>query len=325
MRAPEFWRGGTQSGAILSTLLSPLGCLYGYSVRLRQLRARPFRARARVICVGNLSAGGTGKTPIAIALARLLLARGANVVFLTRGYGGTLRGPAEVTKAHRAEDVGDEPLLLRAIAPTIVSRDRKSGARMCDAKGADVIVMDDGHQNFDIAKDLSLVAVSSGSLGNGKLIPAGPLREPMAQGLARADAVIVTGGDPRIDFSRPLLRSRLVAEEEESFRGVRVFAFAGIGEPDRFFEMLKAMGAVIAGSRAFADHHPFADGEIAALRLAAKEPGANLVTTEKDYVRLSEAQREGITPIRVRAIFENADAIEALLDRVYRSAKQQGA
>lgn len=326
MREPQFWRGKTAGAAILSTLLSPLGHAYGYSVRIREARANPARPKARVVCIGNLTAGGTGKTPLAIALAKRLQARGAMVVFLSRGYGGKLKDAVEVTAAHRAEDVGDEPLLLRAVAPTIVSRNRKSGARMCDALGADVIVMDDGHQNFQIAKDLSIVVVGGGGFGNGKLIPAGPLREPVARGLARADAVILSGGgEHTLSFTGPVLRSHIVPENDESISGARVFAFAGIGEPDRFFDTLKVLGATLAGSRAFPDHYPFADGDIAALRSAASERNARLITTEKDFVRLSETQRKDIEPLRIRAVFDDEDALEALLDRVYPSAKQQGA
>jgi tetraacyldisaccharide 4'-kinase len=318
MREPAFWRGKTAGAAFLSTLLSPLGHLYGYSVRLNEARANPARPKARVVCIGNLTAGGTGKTPLAIALAKRLQARGAMIVFLSRGYGGKMKDAVEVTAAHRAEDVGDEPLLLRTVAPTVVSRNRESGARMCDALGADVIVMDDGHQNFQIAKDLSIVVVGGGGFGNGKLIPAGPLREPVARGLARADAVILSGDfrEP-LSFTGPVLRSRIVPEDGEALLGVRVFAFAGIGEPDRFFDTLKALGSNVVGSRAFPDHHPFTDQEIAAFHLAASENGARLITTEKDFVRLSETQREGIAPLRIRAVFDDEDALEALLDRVY--------
>jgi tetraacyldisaccharide 4'-kinase len=320
MREPAFWRGKTAGAAILSTLLSPLGLAYGCSVRLNEARAKPARPKARVVCIGNLTAGGTGKTPLAIALAKRLQARGANVVFLSRGYGGKTKDAVEVTAAHPAEDVGDEPLLLRAVAPTIVSRNRELGARMCDKIGADVIVMDDGHQNFQIAKDLSIVVVGGGGFGNGKLIPAGPLREPIARGLARADTVILSGGGGHaLSFPGPVLRSRIVPEDGEALSGARVFAFAGIGEPDRFFDTLKALGSNIAGSRAFADHHPFTDQEIAALHLAASEKNARLITTEKDFVRLSEKQREGIAPLRIRAVFDDEDALDALLDRVYPS------
>ncbi len=318
MRAPEFWRGKSAGAALLSALLSPLGHVYGCSVRLREARAKPARPKARVVCIGNLTAGGTGKTPLAIALAKKLQARGAKVVFLTRGYGGKTKGAVEVRAAHRSEDVGDEPLLLKTAAPTVVSPNRELGARMCDAMGADVIVMDDGHQNFQIAKDLSIVVVGGGGFGNGKLIPAGPLREPVARGLARADAVILSG-DFRyaLSFTGPVLRSHIVPEDDEGLSGARVFAFAGIGEPDRFFDTLKALGANVAGSRDFPDHHLFSTHEIAALREAASEKDARLITTEKDFVRLSETQREGIAPLRIRAVFDDEDALEALLDRVY--------
>src|SRR5579863_3994588 len=188
MRAPDFWRN-RGAGALL---LAPLGALYGASVAFKARHARPFDPEIPVICVGNLTAGGSGKTPIAIALADMLRAQGHTPYFLTRGYGGSTKGPALASRGHTARVMGDEALLLARTAPTIVARDRAAGARMAKDKGATVIVMDDGHQNFSLRKTLSLVVVDGESgFGNALQIPAGPLREPVTQGLARADAVIV--------------------------------------------------------------------------------------------------------------------------------------
>jgi len=319
MRPPEFWNGTGSGARILSTLLTPLGCLYGFSVRARQMRSRPLRAGARVLCVGNLTAGGTGKTPIAIALARILMARGRRIAFLSRGYGGRLAGPVQVDPAHHtAADVGDEPLLLAAAAPTVVARDRKEGAHLCDAMGAEIIVMDDGHQNFQLTKDLSLVVVSGKEgFGNGGIVPAGPLREPVSQGLARADAVIVMGnGDPAMSFGGPVLRARTVPRSPEALRGANVFAFAGIADPERFFDLVAAAGAKLLGRQAFGDHHPFTKREISALKQAAENLGARLVTTEKDYVRLDYASRQGIEHVPVTAEFDDTAKIASLLDRL---------
>lgn len=320
MRAPEFWT--RPNGGALSALLSPLGALYGLSVRLRQAKARPYRPKARVICVGNLTAGGSGKTPIAIALARICAGRGLKPVFLSRGYGGHLKGPILVDPLrHAAADVGDEPLLLAATAPTVVARDRAQGARLADSLGADVIVMDDGFQNFQIVKDLSLVVVDAATgFGNGHLIPAGPLREPVVQGLARADAVVLMGdGDPAIVFAGPILRARVGAAAPEALSGRNVFAFAGIGNPARFFALLRREGATLVGAQAFADHHAFSEAELVACRLEAEKRGALLVTTEKDYFRLEPHMREGLVPIPIFATFEDDGAsLNALLDRVLR-------
>jgi tetraacyldisaccharide 4'-kinase len=312
MRTPEFWnRGGAAA-----TLLAPLGALHGLSVAWKAQHAKPYRAQAKVICVGNLTAGGSGKTPVALAIAGLLRAKGQKVFFLTRGYGGSEAGPAEVKPGDRAEQMGDEALLLSQAAPTIVARDRARGAALAGARGADVIVMDDGHQNFAVAKDLSIVVVDGESgFGNGRMIPAGPLRESVRQGLKRADAVIVMGrGNPDLEgYQGPLLNARLVPEGD-FLQGKRVFAFAGIGRPEKFVATLKAAGALVMATQFFADHHPFQPGEIAALR--ARAGGAQLVTTEKDFVRLKERDRAGMAVLKVQARFDDPEVLDALLDRI---------
>lgn len=313
MRAPEFWNHDDWR----SRLLAPLGWLYGASVAWKHRNAAPYRSSAAVVCVGNLSVGGTGKTPVAIAVARTLQARGRRPVFLSRGYGGRLRGPIEVTPENSAADVGDEPLLLRHTAPVVVARDRAEGARLAQTLG-DTIVMDDGHQNFALAKDLSLVVADGETgFGNGRVVPAGPLREPVAQGLARADAVIVTGqGDPQLKgFARPILRAHLV-QHGADISGKRVVAFAGIGRPDKFFHALESQGACLAATKSFGDHHAYTQAEIARLISKARSENALLVTTEKDFVRLTPAEREGIVALPVRAAFDRPEDLAALLDRL---------
>jgi tetraacyldisaccharide 4'-kinase len=300
---------------LAARLLAPLGALYGASVALKAKFARPFQCGLPVICVGNLTAGGSGKTPIAIAIAERLRARGEKPYFLTRGYGGRERGPAIALRAHSAEQMGDEALLLARAAPTIVARDRATGAMLAKEKGASVIVMDDGHQNFALRKTLSLVVVDGQSgFGNGFQIPAGPLREPVRQGLDRADAAIVMGdGQPDLqDFSGPVLRSHLKVEGE-AFAGKSVFAFAGIGRPEKFVASLEESGAQVMGSCFFDDHHPYTEDDILQLKAIAGE--TQLVTTEKDFVRLSVAQREGIRLLKASAMFDDPAALDALLDR----------
>ncbi|MEI7790077.1 MAG: tetraacyldisaccharide 4'-kinase [Alphaproteobacteria bacterium] len=312
MRAPDFW----QRPSMAAALLAPLGWLYGASVAFKARTARPFDPGMPVICVGNLTAGGSGKTPIAIAIAEMLRARGHKPYFLTRGYGGSEHGPALASRGHSAAVMGDEALLLARTAPTIVARDRAAGARLAKEKGATVIVMDDGHQNFSLRKALSLVVVDAETgFGNGYQIPAGPLREPVAQGLTRADAVIFVGdGEPDMGgYSGPVLRARLKAEGD-AFAGKAVFAFAGIGRPEKFFASLEDSGATVTGSCFFPDHHPYSEDEIIQLRAVAGE--AMLVTTEKDFVRLSTTQREGIRMLKITAVFDDAHAIERLLDSI---------
>jgi tetraacyldisaccharide 4'-kinase len=311
MRAPDFW----QQGGALAALLSPLGVLHGASVAFKAARARPFDSGLPVVCVGNLTAGGSGKTPIAIAIAGLLRDRGHRPWFLTRGYGGTMRGPAVASRGHSASVMGDEALVLARTAPTIVARDRAAGARLAREKGASILVMDDGHQNFALRKSLSLVVVDAETgFGNGRQIPAGPLREPIDQGLARADAVVLVGeGVPDLkNFRGPVLRARLKADGA-AFAGKDVFAFAGIGRPEKFVTSLEDSGANITGTCFFDDHHPYAEDEILQLKVVAGDSA--LVTTEKDFVRLTTAQREGIRVLKVAAEFDDKAAMEGLLDR----------
>ncbi|HWA68815.1 MAG TPA: tetraacyldisaccharide 4'-kinase [Rhizomicrobium sp.] len=313
MRAPDFWR---TRGAV-ARLLAPLGMLHGLSVALKARHGRD--AGVPVICIGNLTAGGSGKTPIAIAIASALRIRGCTPFFLTRGYGGSERGPAMASRGHSAQTMGDEALLLARHAQTVVARDRADGARLAKEKGADVLVMDDGHQNFSLHKNLSLIVVDAETgFGNEFQIPAGPLREPVKQGLARTDAVVLVGdGSPDLQgFRGPVLRAHLAAESA-GFANKSVFAFAGIGRPEKFVASLQDGGAEITGSCFFADHHPYADGEIAQLKKLAGN--SLLVTTEKDFVRMSVQQREGIKVLKVAAKFDEPEALARLLDTLLAS------
>jgi len=311
MRAPDFWRQPNPFAA----LLAPLGALYGLSVAWKAKLAKPFDPGLPVICVGNLTSGGSGKTPVAIAIADHLRAKGHTPFFLTRGYGGSERGPAMALRVHSAAQMGDEALLLARAAPTIVARDRAAGARLAKDKGATVLVMDDGHQNFALRKSLSLVVVDAETgFGNGFQIPAGPLREPVAQGLSRADAVVLVGnGNPDLGtFPGPDLRAHLKVDGD-AFAGKPVFAFAGIGRPEKFVASLEDSGAELVGSCFFDDHHPYTEDEITQLRMIAGE--AQLVTTEKDFVRLTVADREGIRLLKAAALFDDSAALDGLLDR----------
>jgi tetraacyldisaccharide 4'-kinase len=320
MQAPAFWR----QGGPLAALLAPAGRLYALAGRLRRALVRPARAACPVICVGNLTAGGSGKTPTALALAERLVALGRRPVFLTRGYGGRERGPLRVDPArHDALAVGDEPLLLAARAPTVVARDRAAGARLAATLG-DVIVMDDGFQNPGLAKDLALLVFDGGAgLGNGRCIPAGPLREGLAEGLARAQGCVLIGADATGLAARlsalPLLRASLEPAARD-LAGRRVLAFAGIGRPEKLFATLRDLGAELVATRGFPDHHPYGAAELAALRAEAAAAGAVLVTTAKDLARLPPAERQGVTALAVRLVFADRDA----LDRLLRGALRRG-
>jgi tetraacyldisaccharide 4'-kinase len=268
--------------------------------------------------------GGAGKTPVVVAIVRMLQAQQLRPVILSRGYGGRIKDATFVDLAvHRAADVGDEPLLLASTAPVIVSGDRRRGAELADVHGVDVIVMDDGHQNFMLEKDLSVILVDAASgFGNGRLLPAGPLREFVHNGLARADAVVLVGsGDPALPgYSGPKLHARLVPSGGSDFSGHKLVAFAGIGQPEKFFATLRTLDAELVDTVSFGDHHNFSAAEIARLKAKAKGKNALLVTTEKDYVRLTPAEREGVSALPVHAVFDEPDALQNLLDGAVKMA-----
>jgi tetraacyldisaccharide 4'-kinase len=313
---PEFWE---RRGA-LPTLLAPLGWAYGAASRLRRAVVKPWQAPIPVLCVGNLVVGGAGKTPVAIDMAERLIKRGARPHLLSRGYGGTLAGPIQVDPArHGYREVGDEPLLLARVAPTWIARDRAAGAKAAIAAGATVLVLDDGFQNPSLVQDLKLVVIDSRyGFGNGYALPAGPLREPAASGLARADAVVVMGeGEPpfaRLPGGPPVLRAHLVLRgSTPALRGARVVAFAGIGRPQKFFEFLDRLGASVVARHAFADHGPYSVTALDPILAEAARMSALVLTTEKDWVRIPAEVRERIAPVPVTIRWEDAAAIETLL------------
>lgn len=336
MREPAFWRtdGGRGSGALARALLSPLGHIYAWATARRIRKARPYACGIPVICVGNLTLGGTGKTPVTQTLLRHIKAMGHDPASLSRGYGGRLKGPLKVAgDRHDARDVGDEPLLLSRAANAWISRDRPAGARAIVKSGADVIVMDDGHQNPALHKDLSIVVVDgTAGWGAGTVFPAGPLREPVAEGLARADAVIVVTDHPEhmpdynqlglADLEIPVLQAWLTPDGPPP-DGALV-AFAGIGRPQKFFDALKAAGAHLAETAAFPDHHTYTQGDLKRLTALAAAHQAILITTDKDHMRLGPQDRERILSWPVKAEFANLAALDALLRRAMDAAGREG-
>ena len=324
MRAPDFWSRPPEAPGLAARLLAPASALWKLATR-RRLRRAGQTVGAPVICVGNLTAGGSGKTPTAIALVEALKTSQLHPAVVSRGYGGRLIGPVCVDPAlHDASDVGDEPLLLAAFAPVFVARDRASACRKAVEAGADVLVLDDGFQNPSPAKDLSLVVVDAGyGFGNGRVIPAGPLREPVPEGLSRADAVIAVGTSlerAQLVNTWPPLAELPVLEANIAplatgmdWEGLRVLAFAGIGRPQKFFETLRGQGAEIASTRAFPDHAAYHPRLLARLETEARSLQAQLVTTEKDAVRLPESFRRNVLVLPVRLHLEDQGAINTLL------------
>lgn len=314
MRQPDYWWRNTRGANLAAMALAPLGFLYGASVAWKSRQSHPWRAAIPVICVGNLTVGGSGKTPVAIAIARLLQQHGVSPAFLSRGYGRTGSNSIVVAESHGASHVGDEAVLLSRVAPTIVSADRAAGARIAETIGVQCIIMDDGYQNFSLRKDLSFLVVDGQTgFGNGRVVPAGPLREPVRQGLKRAGAVVIMGdGDPPLTGYRgPVLRARLLPLER--FDHGRVVAFAGIGRPEKFFTTLAQAGATLVETHRFSDHHIYSAMEIARLRNRAAEAGATLATTEKDFVRLPPYERKGVAVLYVRATFDDKAGLTTLL------------
>jgi tetraacyldisaccharide 4'-kinase len=315
MREPAFWHAPK---SWKSHLLRPLGALYG-AIATQRLRRKGFDAGIPVFCVGNYHVGGAGKTPTVLALTRILRELGETPVVLSRGYGGRLRGPVMVDPArHDAADVGDEPLMLAPHVPVAVSRERIDGVALAKSRRASVILMDDGFQNPSIAKDASLIVIdSSRGLGNGFVFPAGPLRAPLQPQLARTDALIVVGegaasGPVAAEIASRdglVLSAHLVpdAASLDRLKGKRVLAFAGIGDPQRFFRMLRAAGIEVVRERSFADHHLFSEREIESLVADAGRDQLTLVTTEKDFARLRGA---GEVPALIRDIVPFKVALE---------------
>jgi tetraacyldisaccharide 4'-kinase len=318
---------------VLASALSPFGALYGRIAAGRMAQSEPYRASLPVICVGNFTAGGGGKTPTAIAIAKGLKNLGETPVFLTRGYGGKSEGPLIVAKTMSASEVGDEPLLLAEHAPVVVSADRAAGAKFIEGSGlgATVIVMDDGFQNNQIAKDLSLiVADASLGIGNGLVMPAGPLRAPLAAQLARADALMLIGegskGDPLAksfaSAGKPVLKARLVPRGDPRWLSVLpVIGFAGIANPKKFYKTLSENGARLYATRSFPDHHIFTEGQAKHLLKWSRDWNSMLVTTEKDWVRLPEDDgtalgelRHRSRPFPVAVEFADPEAVKVLVE-----------
>ncbi|WP_428377301.1 tetraacyldisaccharide 4'-kinase [Lichenicoccus sp.] len=327
MRAPAFWASATPG--LRAHLLRPGARLFEAITRRRL--ARPgWHAPVPVLCCGNLTVGGAGKTTLTLDLLSRLRARGVVVHALTRGYRGTVRGVVRVDPAqHDAAQVGDEPLLLAAIAPTWVGADRAASARAAIAAGARCLVMDDGMQNPTLVQDCTLLVIDGAAgFGNGCVLPAGPLREPVAAGAGRARAAILIGPDQRnvaalLPAALPVLRAELaLSAEARSLRGRRLVAFAGIGRPEKFFASLRTLGLDVAAEAGFADHHRYRPGELRRLSELARALGALLVTTPKDAIRLPAGFRAGIVVLGVGLQWADPAAIEGTLDRLLEAGNQ---
>lgn len=316
--APDSW----QSRNLIAYALWPFSMVYRAVSKLRWIMNPPERAAIPVICVGNLMAGGAGKTPVVLLIASYLRARGKNVHLSSYGYGGALEGPLLVGADHTAHDVGDEALLLTKEAPTWIGKNRKMAADCAAEAGADIFLMDDGFQNPYLVKDLSFLVIDGAyGLGNGFLLPAGPLREQLHRALRRATAVIIMGEDMhgiarKIPPSVALIKAQLKPDPAQMQRlsGKRAIAFAGIGRPQKFFDMLRAYGVDLVATHSFGDHHPYNSNELALMQEEAREKSALLLTTAKDAVKIEPALREGVETVTVTAEFEDPEKLRELID-----------
>lgn len=338
LEPPSWWY--SERIPLAAWALWPLSVLYGGLAKRRFRTASPYRSKLPVICVGNFTMGGAGKTPVALKLASMLRDAGMRPGFLTRGYGGSERGPHLIdVAADGANRVGDEPLLLARVGPTVVSRDRPAGAKLLETLQLDAIIMDDGFQNPSLEKDFSLVAIDAGAgVGSGHVFPLGPLRAPLAFQLQKADAVILLGAEDRTNAAElirqksqicrgaplPVFTAKIVPAVTKEMRARPVLAFCGIGRPGKFFDTLRDAGIAVAKTRAFPDHHSFNEDDAHALLAEASALHAGLMTTEKDHARLrgtdgarGELYRSAVAlPISVEFLERGEEMLRADLNSV---------
>lgn len=317
-KTPDFWH----CESALSLLLYPFAMLYWFATWVRLHLVKGYQSSVPVICIGNVTLGGAGKTPTALAIGRYFNDQGLKVAYVSRGYGGSLKGPVivDATK-HKADEVGDEPLLLSQQSMAIISADRVKGVKLAEAQNADIIIMDDGFQNPSIKKDMSLLVIDSEyGVGNGFIFPAGPLREPLAHASQRSQATILINRGKKKkfpDITNKVLHSQIkITAKCHHDKKKPMVAFAGIGRPEKFFSTLRQNGYQVVKAMGYPDHHRFTSSDIAFLKQIAIGHNAQLITTEKDVVRLPHDLREEVLTLPIEVVFENDKALPTLFDHL---------
>lgn len=327
LKAPLFWKN---KDSLCGVLFSPFAMLYQWITSQRERFSKSTRIPIPVICIGNIVLGGAGKTPVTIMMAAALKKQGFNVHILSRGYGGKLRGPLLVNSFHTAQEVGDEPLLLAQTAPTWVAKNKAEGAKAATKAGAEILILDDGLQNPTLYKDFSIIVVNGEyGLGNERIFPAGPLRETVESALKKADIIMMMGKDRYLLEKRwqricPFFHGDLTPNmnDIQALKKQSIYAFAGIGHPEKFFAMLRTYGLRVIAEKAFADHYSFKVKDLNELHAQASQLKAQLVTTEKDFLRLPPSMRRKVKIIRAHVAIKEEDLFSNFIHKVINHEKK---
>lgn len=315
MKTPNYW----DKKNLIARLLFPLGKLYAFATSLRIILNKAKKCSKPVICIGNLTAGGTGKTPVAISIAKILQNAGYNPFFISRGYGGKLQDVI-VNKQHSPTEVGDEPLLLSRQAKVAINSNRYLAANKAIDNGANIIIMDDGYQNPILAKDFSLLVFDGGfGIGNGYCIPAGPLREDFKQGLKRANAVLIIGKDEHNLAKQinniPIFYGKVTAIKPNT-ANKRAIAFAGIGRPQKFYNSLCELGFQLIETIDFPDHHYYNEAELEKIIQKSQEQNCEIFTTSKDLVKIPHKLQKHFQVLEITIEFDNNELKDLLLNTI---------